>query len=67
MAKKKIPVGLFSWRPAPRKLTDRLVSSALGIDFNAIKRQKMEEADFEKAAAGGSEFGPALDAPAAPA
>lgn len=53
---KKYRVGFFSLETGPRKLTDRLVSSALGIDFNTIKRQKMEEADFEKAAAGGSEF-----------
>lgn len=53
---KKYRVGFFSLETGPRKLTDRLVSSALGIDFNLIKRQQMQESDFEKAAEGSSEF-----------
>ncbi len=53
---KKYRVGFFSLETGPKKLTDRLVSSSLGIDFNVIKRQKMVEADFEQAAAGGSDF-----------
>ena len=53
---KKYRVGFFSLETGPRKLTDRLVSSALGIDFNLIKRQQMKESDFEKAAEGSSEF-----------
>lgn len=53
---RKHRVGFFSLETNPKKLTDRLVSSALGIDFNTIKRQQMEEADFEKAAKGGDEF-----------
>lgn len=53
---KKYRVGFFSLETGPRKLTDRLVSSALGIDFNLIKRQRMQESDFEKAAEGSSEF-----------
>ena len=53
---KEYRVGFFSLETGPRKLTDRLVSSALGIDFNLIKRQQMQESDFEKAAEGSSEF-----------
>ena len=53
---KKYRVGFFSLETGPKKLTDRLVSSSLGIDFNVIKRQKMVEADFEQAAAGGIDF-----------
>lgn len=53
---KKYRVGFFSLETGPKKLTDRLVSSALGIDFNTIKRQQMTEDDFAQAAEGGSEF-----------
>lgn len=49
-------VGFFSLETNQRKLTDRLVSAAIGIDFNAIKRQKLEESDWEKIARAGEEF-----------
>lgn len=49
-------VGFFSLETGQRKLTDRLVSSAIGIDFNAIKRQTMDEDDWGKVAEGGEDF-----------
>ena len=52
----KYRVGFFSLETGPRKLTDRLVSSALGIDFNRIKRQQLDEADFQRAADNSGSF-----------
>lgn len=49
-------VGFFSLETGQAKLTDRLVSSAIGIDFNAIKRQKLQESDWEKIAQAGADF-----------
>lgn len=49
-------VGFFSLETNQRKLTDRLVAAAIGIDFNAIKRQKLQEPDWEKIARAGDEF-----------
>ena len=52
----KYKVGFFSLETGQAKLTDRLVSSAIGIDFNAIKRQKLQESDWEKIAQAGADF-----------
>lgn len=53
---KKYKVGFFSLETGQAKLTDRLVASAIGIDFNAIKRQKLQEPDWEKIAQAGADF-----------
>lgn len=53
---KRYKVGFFSLETKQSKLTDRLVASAVGIDFNAIKRQKLQESDWAKIAQAGAEF-----------
>lgn len=49
-------VGFFSLETGQKKLTERLVSSVLGVDFNAIKRQSMGEDDWRTVAEGGQDF-----------
>lgn len=49
-------VGFFSLETKQDKLTDRLVASSAWIDFNAIKRQKLGEADWVRVASRGEEF-----------
>lgn len=53
---KKYRVGFFSLETGTRKLTARLVSAAIGIDFNAIKRGTMDEAAWLQVAQGGEDF-----------
>lgn len=40
-------VGFFSLETGKKKLTDRLASTVLGVDFNAIKRKQLTESDWE--------------------
>nr|DAQ64112.1 MAG TPA: DnaB-like replicative helicase [Caudoviricetes sp.] len=49
-------VGFFSLETGQAKLTDRLVSAAVGIDFDAIKRQTMGEDDWLRVAQDGESF-----------
>lgn len=49
-------VGFFSLETGCKKLTDRLVASAVGIDFNAIKRQNMTDLDWCQVAEAGADF-----------
>lgn len=49
-------VGFFSLETNPAKLTDRLVSSAVDVDFNDIKRQQLRESDWQRVAEGGQDF-----------
>lgn len=53
---KTYKVGFFSIETKQSKLTDRLVAGAIGIDFGAIKRQKLQEQDWEKIALAGEDF-----------
>lgn len=53
---KKYRVGFFSLETGTRKLTARLVSAAIGIDFNAIKKGTMDEAAWLQVAQGGEDF-----------
>lgn len=53
---KTMNVGFFSLETGQRKLTDRLVSSVAGIDFNAIKKQDLAESDWMRIAEAGQEF-----------
>lgn len=53
---KKYRVGFFSLETGTRKLTARLVSAAIGIDFNDIKRGTMDEAAWLQVAQGGEDF-----------
>ena len=39
-------VGFFSFETKPAKLTDRLATQSMQIGFDAIKRKKLEEADW---------------------
>ena len=39
-------VGFFSFETKPAKLTDRLITQSMHIEFDSIKRKKMEEADW---------------------
>ena len=52
---KKYRVGFFSLETGTRKLTARLVSAAIGINFNDIKRGTMDAA-WLQAAQGGEDF-----------
>lgn len=49
-------VGFFSLETGQRKLTERLVSTVIGLDFNAVKRKQLREDDWAAVAAGGQEF-----------
>lgn len=49
-------VGFFSLETNPAKLTDRLVSAAIDVDFTAIKRQQLKEGDWQRVAEGGRDF-----------
>ena len=49
-------VGFFSLETGQKKLTERLVSTVLGLDFNTIKRQQLTEDDWQTVAEGGQEF-----------
>lgn len=49
-------VGFFSLETGQKKLTERLVSTVLGLDFNVIKRQQLTEDDWQTVAEGGQEF-----------
>lgn len=53
---KKYRVGFFSLETGTRKLTARLVSAAIGINFNDIKRGTMDEAACLQVAQGGEDF-----------
>ena len=53
---KKYRVGFFSLETGTRKLTARLVSAAIGIDFDAIKKGTMDEAAWFQVAQGGEDF-----------
>lgn len=53
---KKYRVGFFSLETGKRKLTARLVSAAIGIDFDAIKKGTMDEAAWLQVAQGGEDF-----------
>lgn len=53
---KKYRVGFFSLETGTRKLTARLVSAAIGINFNDIKRGTMDEAAWLQVAQGGEDF-----------
>lgn len=53
---KKYRVGFFSLETGTRKLTARLVSAAIGIDFDAIKKGTMDEAAWLQVAQGGEDF-----------
>lgn len=53
---KKYRVGFFSLETGTRKLTARLVSAAIGINFNDIKRGTMDEAAWLQVARGGEDF-----------
>lgn len=55
MAKER-NVGFFSLETGQKKLTERLVSTVLGVNFNAIKRQQLRESDWRVVAEGGEEF-----------
>lgn len=39
-------VGFFSFETKPSKLTDRIITQSMQIGFDAIKRKKLEEADW---------------------
>ena len=56
MASRGRRVGFFSLETNPAKLTDRLVSSAVDVDFNDIKRQQLRESDWQRVAEGGQDF-----------
>ncbi len=49
-------VGFFSLETGQKKLTERLVSTVLGLDFNTVKRQQLDEEDWQTVAEGGQEF-----------
>lgn len=49
-------VGFFSLETNPAKLTDRLVSTAVDVDFGDIKRQRLREEDWQRVAEGGQDF-----------
>ena len=49
-------VRFFSLETNPAKLTDRLVSAAIDVDFTAIKRQQLGESDWQRVAEGGQDF-----------
>lgn len=49
-------VGFFSLETGNAKLTDRLVANAMGIDFNVIKRQALDEQAWEDVAVRGDDF-----------
>lgn len=49
-------VGFFSLETGNAKLTARLVAYAMGIDFNVIKRQDLDEQAWEDVAVRGDDF-----------
>ena len=49
-------VGFFSLETTREKLTDRLVAGGIGIDFNRIKQQSLDEDDWQKVAQSGDDF-----------
>ena len=49
-------VGFFSLETNPAKLADRLVASAIDVDFTAIKRHQLREGDWQRVAEGGQDF-----------
>lgn len=53
---KRYKVGFFSLETKPKKLTVRLVSGAIDIDFSAIKRHQLRENDWQRVAEGGQDF-----------
>ena len=53
---KRYKVGFFSLETKPKKLTVRLVSGAIDIDFTAIKRHQLRESDWQRVAEGGQDF-----------
>lgn len=53
---KRYKVGFFSLETKPKKLTVRLVSGAIDVDFTAIKRQQLRESDWQRVAEGGQDF-----------
>lgn len=53
---KKYRVGFFSLETGKKKLTARLVSAAIRIDFDAIKKGTMDEAAWLQVAQGGEDF-----------
>lgn len=53
---KRYKVGFFSLETKPKKLTVRLVSGAIDIDFSAIKRHQLRESDWQRVAEGGQDF-----------
>ena len=53
---KRYKVGFFSLETKPKKLTVRLVSGAIDVDFTAIKRHRLRESDWQRVAEGGQDF-----------
>lgn len=53
---KRYKVGFFSLETNPKKLTVRMVSSAIDLDFTAIKRHQLKESDWQRVAEGGQDF-----------
>ena len=53
---RRYKVGFFSLETKPKKLTVRLVSGAIDIDFTAIKRHQLRESDWQRVAEGGQDF-----------
>lgn len=53
---KRWRVGFFSLETGNAKLTDRLVANAMGIDFNVIKRQDLDERAWGEVAVRGDDF-----------
>ena len=53
---KRYKVGFFSLETKPKKLTVRLVSGAIDVDFTAIKRHQLREGDWQRVAEGGHDF-----------
>lgn len=53
---KRYKVGFFSLETKPKKLTERLVSGAIDVDFTVIKRHQLRESDWQRVAEGGQDF-----------
>ena len=49
MAKER-NVGFFSLETGKKKLTQRLATTVIGLDFNAVKRKQLQEADWQRIA-----------------
>lgn len=49
-------VGFFSLETGKKKLTERLVSTVIGLDFNAVKRKQLRKADWDAVVQGSEEL-----------